>query len=66
MTLRKMLLKTINLKYINNNTRILITLIFSLFILKPIFSQEIIDENKSLAESSVTTNDNDNSKIKKK
>ena len=46
MTLRKMLLKTINLKYINNNTRILITLIFSLFILKPIFSQEIIDENK--------------------
>lgn len=64
MTLRKMLLKTINLKYINNNTRILITLIFSLFILKPIFSQEIIDENKSLAKSSVTTNDNDNSKIK--
>ena len=45
MILRKMLLKTINLKYINN-PRLTITLIISLFILNPIFSQEIIDEVK--------------------
>ena len=63
MILRKMLLKTINLKYINN-PRLVITLITSLFILNPIFSQEIIDESKSLDESSVSINDDDNSKIK--
>ena len=63
MILRKMLLKTINLKYINN-PRLVITLITSLFILNPIFSQEIIDESKSFDESSVSINDDDNSKIK--
>ena len=51
------------MKYINN-PRLVITLITSLFILNPIFSQEIIDESKSLDESSVTINDDDNTKIK--